>query len=194
MVTSVLSQPTLVLNRNWQPVHVANVQRALRLLFSGAACVVDPENYQVYSWDDWSMVQPQLDEPAIRTVALRLKIPEVLVLTQFDRLPKSTVSFSKRNVFKRDRYTCQYCGVQPSRKEFTIDHVVPRALGGQTTWENCVLACMECNHRKADLPLPRTGMKLRRTPDQPAWRPLYSAHNVQRKSWKNFISTRPAVA
>lgn len=80
----------------------------------------------------------------------RVRVPEVIVLTSYDRLPSNAVTFSRRNIFKRDRFTCQYCGKQPGSEELTIDHVLPRAQGGTSTWENCVLACIECNAKKAD--------------------------------------------
>ena len=66
-------------------------------------------------------------------------MPEVVTLTEFDRLPSAAVTFSRRNVFKRDRFTCQYCGKQPGGDELTIDHVVPRAQGGESSWTNCVV-------------------------------------------------------
>ena len=81
---------------------------------------------------------------------LRLRVPEVIVLAEYDRLPTAAVTFSRRNIFKRDHWTCQYCGAQPGSEELTIDHVLPRSQGGISTWENCVLACVACNKRKAD--------------------------------------------
>ena len=80
----------------------------------------------------------------------RLRVPEVITLTGYDRLPTRAVTFSRRNIFKRDRFQCQYCGVNPGGEELTIDHVVPRAQGGVSSWTNCVLACIDCNKRKAD--------------------------------------------
>lgn len=184
----VLRQPTLVLNRNWQAVHVASVQRALILLVGEAARVVDPENFQLYSWDDWSRLEPRPGEPAIRSARLRVRVPEVIALAVFDRLPRGAVAFSKYNVFKRDRYTCQYCGAQPGREELSLDHVLPRAQGGVSTWENCVLACVDCNRRKADQSPRQAGMRLRKSPQRPSWTPLYAALYPQRKSWASFLT------
>jgi 5-methylcytosine-specific restriction endonuclease McrA len=98
------------------------------------------------------------------------------------------VAFSRRNVFKRDHYTCQYCNVQPGTEELSIDHVIPRSHGGTSTWENCVLACVACNKRKADRTPQQAGMKLRRPPVHPTWKPLYAAHRVRIASWAKFIS------
>ena len=149
MVTAVLNRPTLVLNRNWQPVGVATVSRALVKVFNGTARIVDSSDYQVYTWDDWTELRPADGDPFIKTQRLQLRVPEVVTLTKYDRIPANAVTFSRRNVFKRDRFTCLYCGRQPGSEELTIDHVVPRAQGGISSWDNCVLACVKCNTRKA---------------------------------------------
>jgi 5-methylcytosine-specific restriction endonuclease McrA len=188
MVAKILDSPTLVLNRNWQPVNVATVARALVLLWNESARVVDPQDYQLYTWADWSRLQPRDGDRFIRSVQLRLRVPEVIVLAGYDRVPNAAVSFSRRNVFKRDHWTCQYCGVQPGGQELTIDHVVPRAQGGTSSWENCVLACIDCNKRKADRAPEQSKMKLRKAPVRPSWKPLYARHNMRIESWSKFIS------
>jgi 5-methylcytosine-specific restriction endonuclease McrA len=187
-MTAVLQRPTLVLNRNWQPINVATVARAFVLLWNESAKVVDPVDYRLYDWNDWSRLVPDRDEPFVQAVRQRFRVPEVVVLTQFDQIPSASVTFSRRNVFKRDRFTCQYCNKQPGSNELTIDHVVPRAHGGQSTWTNCVLACVECNHRKADRTPDQANMRLRRKPTRPRWKPLYSEHASGRESWSKFIS------
>ncbi len=188
MVTRSLQRPTLVLNRNWQPVNVATVARALVLLFNETARVVDPADYQLYDWADWSRLRPRDGEGFVQAVRFRLRVPEVITLTGYDRLPTAAVTFSRRNIFKRDHFTCQYCGDQPGSEELTLDHVVPRARGGESRWDNCVLACVACNKRKADRTPQQAGMKLRKEPVQPTWRPLYAAHNVRIESWSKFVS------
>jgi hypothetical protein len=86
MVTKVLEQPTLVLNRNWQPVHVATVARALVLVWNESARVVDPEDFQLYTWADWSKLRPRAGEDCIQAVRFKLRVPEVVVLTQVTQL------------------------------------------------------------------------------------------------------------
>ena len=188
MVAAVLNRPTLVLNRNWQPVGVATVARALVKVFSDNARIVDPANYQTYDWSDWAKVMPAEDELVIRTSRLQLRVPEVITLIEYDRVPVNAVTFSRRNVFKRDRYTCQYCGCQPGSNELTIDHVVPRSQGGGSSWTNCVLACVECNSRKADRTPEQARMLLRKQPLRPQWKPLYATHGQRIDSWSKFIS------
>ncbi len=186
--SKILQRPTLVLNRNWQPVNVATVARALVLLWNEAARVVDPADYQLYTWTDWSKLRPGDGRDCIRAVRFKLRVPEVVVLSHYDRLPAAHVTFSRRNVFKRDHHTCQYCGAQPGGQELTLDHVVPRAQGGASTWENCVLACTACNARKADRTPEQARMRLRRKPVRPAWKPLYADHALRIESWSKFVS------
>ena len=188
MVAKVLERPTLVLNRNWQPVNVATVARSLVMLWNDAARVVDPRDFQTYSWADWAKLAPMDGEPFIRAVRMRLRVPEVVTLTGYDRLPAAAVTFSRRNIFKRDHYTCQYCGAQPGAEELTIDHVLPRSQRGTSTWGNCVLACVACNKRKADRTPVQAGMTLKRPPVRPTWKPLYAAHSVRIASWSKFVS------
>jgi 5-methylcytosine-specific restriction endonuclease McrA len=188
MPVATLSRPTLVLNRSWQPVHVATVARALVLLYTETARAVDPDTYRMYTWDDWAKLAPDRDEPFIRAVSMRIRVPEVVTLTQFDRVPGGSVTFSRRNLFKRDRYSCQYCGARPGPEELTIDHVTPRSQGGVTSWENCVLACVECNRRKADRKPRDVGLRLKKKPAQPRWNPIYAHSDVRIESWSKFIS------
>jgi 5-methylcytosine-specific restriction endonuclease McrA len=188
MSASVLQLPTLVLNRNWQPVNVATVARALVLVWNQAARVIDVSDYQSFSWSDWSQLRPREGDAFVQATSFRLRLPEVIALTDYDRLPVLSVTFSRRNLFKRDHYVCQYCGSQPGTDELTIDHVVPRARGGESSWKNCVLACVRCNKRKADRSPDEAGMRLRRSPVRPVWKPLYAAHGLRPASWSKFVS------
>lgn len=188
MTAGLLSRPTLVLNRNWQPVGIATVSRTLVKLWNGTARVVDPNDYQIYSWSDWSALQPDDDEPFIQTTSLRLRVPEVITLTKYDRVPNRSVAFSRRNLFKRDKFTCQYCQKRPGSEELTIDHVTPRSHGGATTWQNCVVACVDCNSRKANRTPEQARMPLKREPAQPRWKPVYASIGIRIDSWSKFVS------
>ncbi len=188
MTQAILNRPTLVLNRNWQPVGVATVAKSLVKVWNEVARIVDPADYRLYTWEDWAELTPSDGEPFIATARLRIRVPEVVTLTSYDRLPTNAVTFSRRNVFKRDRFTCQYCGQQPGGEELTIDHVIPRAQGGTSAWENCVLACIDCNARKADRTPDEARMPLKRKPERPVWKPLYAAHGSRIDSWSKFIS------
>lgn len=187
VIAPILKNPTLVLNRNWQPVNIASVARALVMVWNDSARIVDPESYQLFGWEEWSELEPDNDR-FIQAVSQRIRVPEVVTLSDFDRVPSTTVTFSRRNIFKRDRYTCQYCGKQPAPDQLTIDHVVPRSHGGESSWENCVLACVNCNHFKADRTPDQAGMKLRKVAIRPEWNPCYSQHSIRMDSWSKFIS------
>jgi len=183
-----LNRQTLVLNRFWQPVGVASVARSLTLVAAERARIVDPNDFQLYTWGDWARLIPQENEPFVQAVTFRIRVPEVITLTEYDRVPTNTVAFSRRNIFKRDRFTCQYCGAQPGSEELTIDHVQPRSRGGTSTWENCVLACIECNSKKADRTPIEAHMPLRKPPVRPKWQPIYARHDTRIESWSKFIS------
>jgi|GEM_PF-49573 len=188
VASGVLQRPTLVLNRNWQPIHVATVARALVMVYQGTALVVDPEDFSTYSWSDWAQLAPADGESFIQGVSFRLRVPEVITLREFDRVPYSGVPFSRRNLFKRDHNTCQYCGRQFPPDQLTIDHVIPRARGGESTWENCVLACVDCNRRKGNRTPEEAGMRLKRRPTRPKWRPVYAAKEIRIETWTRFVS------
>jgi 5-methylcytosine-specific restriction endonuclease McrA len=193
MTTNVLELPTLVLNRYWQPIHITTVVRALVLLWNDSARVVEPEEFQLYDWDEWAALEAAGGEPCIRSARLRLRVPEVVSLAHYDRLPSTAVTFSRRNVAKRDHSTCQYCGAQPGSEAITIDRVVPRSQGGTSSWTNCVAACEDCNAHKADRTPEQAGMRLRRRPTRPAWKPLYSAVGVRNPRWDRFLAHEPAL-
>lgn len=188
MAASVLDRPTLVFNRSWQPVNVTPVWRSLTMVWSGTARVVNPDDFQLYEWVDWARLEPRDGEEFIRTVSFRIRVPEVVALTHYDRYRPNTVTFSRKNIFKRDHSTCQYCGVRPGTSELTIDHVIPRAQGGTSTWENCVLACVACNARKANRTPEQARMNLRRKPARPRWKPYYAAAPIRVESWSKFLN------
>ena len=194
--SDILSRPTLVLNRSWQPIHVTTVVRALVMLWNDSAKVVDPEDYRLYPWEEWMTLAPRDGGPCIRTARSRLRVPEVVALQHYDRVPLAVVTFSRRNVAKRDHYTCQYCGAQPGVEALTIDHVLPRSQGGQSSWTNCVAACVPCNARKADRTPEQAGIKLKKSPARPDWKPLYALHGPGHgpsiESWKRFLVADPA--
>ena len=189
MMTDVLTLPTLVLNRGWTPIRVTPVKDAISLVCKGSAKIVEPHTYETFDFDSWAALRASDGEPHIRTIKLQIRVPEVVVLTLYDGTPQREIVFSRRNIFKRDRYTCVYCGVQPGSENLTIDHVVPRSRGGISSWENTVLACVACNKRKANRTPEEAKMKLRRKPSRPRWSPaLVVPLGHRRESWEAFVS------
>lgn len=184
---NLLERGTLVLNRSWRPVHVTTVRRALCLVFRDAARIVEPESLVTFSFGEW-LGQPIVHgSPTIRSPSLAILVPEVILLACYDRMPNHEAPFTRRNLFLRDDYTCQYCGRRCSTDHLSVDHVMPRSRGGRTTWENCVLACVGCNARKADRTLKEVGFHLLRQPSRPRWSPYLNLRPSQRlASWAQF--------
>lgn len=188
-----LDQPVLVLNRLWQAVNICTVRRAFTLLCQGHAQVVSTDEDQNFfthdfaGWRDLSDREPE--DEMVHTISFRVRVPRVIVLAMFDRMPKKEVKFTRHNVFERDRNMCQYCGITFDRKELNLDHVWPRDKGGQTTWENVVCSCIPCNTRKSNHTPEAVGMKLIRKPKRPKWRAFvnFTFTSGGHESWKHFI-------
>lgn len=188
-----LSGSVLVLNRQWRAIQVTSVKDAIGLVAKDHALIVEPGTFQTHhltSWHDASVAKAAVGECRIRSSRLSLVPPEVILLTVYGGEGEKSVSFSRRNIYKRDRYACMYCGIQPSdHAELSIDHVMPKSRGGKSTWENCVLACMDCNKTKADRTPAEAKMKLRKTPVKPSWKTLtHVPAKARRESWEHFLS------
>jgi 5-methylcytosine-specific restriction endonuclease McrA len=188
-----LNSQVLVLNRLWQAVNICSARRAFALVYAGHAQIVesdDANNFLTHDFESWRDLSANApDHEVVTTISFKIRIPRVIVLLVFDRLPKKEVKFTRHNVFERDKNTCQYCGELFDRNELNLDHVVPRDQGGTTTWENVVCSCIACNTRKGNR-LPREAhMSLIRKPKRPKWRPFvqitFSA--PQHDLWKHFV-------
>lgn len=186
-----LGRPVLVLNKNWNPIQTTSVREAVGLVAKGSAWVLEPHTYErhdLLSWNDVSRAKNEFEDARIRSQYLALVPPEVIVLTGYQGLGERAVVFSRRNLFKRDRYTCQYCGCQPGPQELTVDHIFPKSRGGKSTWENCILACVACNKKKANRTPAEAGMTMRKVPKKPSWKTLAQVHPKQRReSWEQFL-------
>lgn len=188
-----LNQHVLVLNRLWQAVNVCSVERAFALLYTGHAQVVnqDADGFNTYSFQEWCDVSQTLDgdHDSVQTISIRIRVPRIILLMFFDRVPNKDVKFTRQNVFERDKNTCQYCGKKFDRKELNIDHVVPRQHGGLTTWTNIVCSCIPCNARKANRTPEQAGMHLIRKPKKPRWRPFMEIQFTRSadRSWSHFL-------
>lgn len=192
---TVLDQPVLVLNRLWQAVNVVGAKRAFALLTQGHAQVVHhaTDDFRVFSFMDWmdfSMENPSLDElEVVHTPRTAIRMPRVILLMFFDKLPRKEIKLTRNSVFERDKDRCQYCGRIFAREDLNLDHVIPRDRGGKTTWENIVCSCIKCNSHKANRLPHQAGLRLVRKPVRPKWRPMISLvlNNKQRERWKDFL-------
>lgn len=192
-MSSYLNQQVLVLNRLWQAVNVCSVRRALTLLFEGRAQAVLGTHdgaFQTFNFNEWQDFSERQPHPeSIHTISFRIRIPRVILLVLFDRLPKKEVKFTRFNVFERDQNICQYCGGVFDRKDLNLDHVIPKHTGGPTSWENIVCSCVPCNTKKANRTPQEAGMHLIRKPKRPKWRPFIQVNlglNYH-DSWKHFL-------
>ena len=195
---SALDASVLVLNRFFVAVHVISARRAFSLLCKECAEVVsyDDGQYNLYnlkSWIDVSQLKarfPRNDhEDWVRTVQFEIQVPRIIRLLIYDRLPQRTVKFNRRNIFARDENRCQYCGRKHPTSELSLEHVIPRSLGGKSTWANIVCACTGCNKKKGGRTPDQAGMKLIRKPYMPKRNPVVTLKLGSRKyeSWKQFL-------
>jgi 5-methylcytosine-specific restriction endonuclease McrA len=184
----------LVLNRHYQPIHVTSAKRAFTLLYSGVARVIDPE-FKTFDFESWAQLSAEVGgDDVVQTVSRAIRVPRVIVLQLYDRIPKTKVRFSRHNIYMRDGNTCQYCGQELPRSDLNLDHVVPRAQGGRTTWENVVCCCIDCNLTKAARTPEQASMKLLKTPLRPRWTPTFRTNGgkVRYREWLPFLGVADA--
>lgn len=163
-----LNQAVLILNQNYEPLSICNVKRAITLIFLGKAQMVEKNSGVIHS------------------VSLELPLPSVIRLFRYVRVPQKRILLNRKNLLIRDDYTCQYCGKRT--QPLTIDHVIPRHYGGKDTWENLVVACQACNHRKANRTPEQAGMQLIRPPKKPHYFfYLQKIIGVKDPHWKPYL-------
>lgn len=176
---------------------MCTARRAITLLFLGHAHVVGTDErdqfftHDIRSWLDHSATHTRGKE-VVCTVTCRFRVPEIIVLSLFDRLPKKQVKFTRENIYRRDSFSCQYCGLEFEPRELNLDHVVPRDKGGRTSWENVVTSCIPCNTRKGNKLPQEAKMFPRGEPKAPSWRPLFSTapRPLPCESWRHFIDLK----
>jgi 5-methylcytosine-specific restriction endonuclease McrA len=184
-----LNSSVLVLNRSYLPIHVTSVRRAFAMIYQDLACVVD-DRYETFDFEGWRRVRAANGCDVIGTPSGAIRVPRVIVLSSYDRVPRRHARYSRANVFSRDKYTCQYCGIRPPRSQLNLDHVIPRSLGGRTSWENVVCSCVDCNRRKGGRTPEQARIRLRRRPARPRWTPLMNvaASATHHREWRPFLS------
>jgi 5-methylcytosine-specific restriction endonuclease McrA len=159
------------------------------MLYQGIAKAVDGK-YRTFDYESWAEVAIEQHDETIGLVNRLIKIPRVIVLVAYDRVPRHQVRFTRVNIFARDANRCQYCGKPFSKNELSIDHVVPRSYGGRSVWENVVCSCYGCNKRKGGKTPREAGMKLLRPPRKPLWTPFcrLSFEDLRRKEWLPYLN------
>jgi 5-methylcytosine-specific restriction endonuclease McrA len=159
----------LVLNANYEPINVCNMRRAVCLMIMDKASLV------------------QNGRGLIHTISDTFPMPSVIRLEKMVHKPRPRVKMTRKEVFRRDHFTCQYCGSQS--RDLTIDHINPKHLGGTHSWTNVVTACSYCNHKKGGRPLDQTGMALLKNPSEPPASAAYIFDHFINlyEDWEPFI-------
>ena len=182
----------LVLNRNWQAIHVRTPQDTFCMMATNVATALEIEGesqIRPVAWDEWITLPVREDDHAVQTARGAIRVPTVIVAVNFAKVPKKRPKLSARNIRERDGNRCQYTGRLLHPADGSLDHVVPRSRGGADTWENLVWAAKDVNQRKADRLPHEAGLKLLSVPRAPKALPvtalLRNAHGVA--AWKLFL-------
>jgi 5-methylcytosine-specific restriction endonuclease McrA len=166
-----LNQDVLVLNSDYEPINICNIRRAIGLICLGKVDVL------------------HTDSVTLHTTREAIVSPSVVRLKYHVKRPMPRLRLSRRSIFARDNYTCQYCG--QTAGDLTVDHVVPRRLGGRTEWENLVCCCKRCNGKKGDKTLAEVGFHLARPPRRPRWVPFVSLTKYmdgkRNQAWRDYL-------
>jgi 5-methylcytosine-specific restriction endonuclease McrA len=192
-----MASSVLVLNRLYIAVHIIGVRRAFSLLCRALAEVIHQEdnayaNYDFHEWRAISELRAEIKQPMddwIRAVNFEIQVPRVVRLLYYDRLPRRALRLNRHTVFARDGHRCQYCGRRLPSDQLSVDHIVPRSLGGLTSWENVVCACRVCNVRKGGRTPQEARMSLVCRPGRPKQSPLLllKLRNPKYEIWKTWL-------
>ncbi|MFP4145833.1 MAG: HNH endonuclease [Phycisphaeraceae bacterium] len=194
-----LNNHVLVLNKMWMAIRVIDAKRAFSLLFRDLAEVirVDDGSFAGYDFESWTDISTARESYAldheeyewVHTVRLQIAVPQVIRLLGYDQLPRQEVKLNRRNIFARDRNICQYCGRPFPTSELSLDHVVPRTQGGESSWTNLVCACTRCNARKGGRTPKQAHMHLIREPVCPKRNPVINLRlgSGKYQSWRAFL-------
>ena len=185
----------LVLNRNWQAIHVKTPAEAFCMMAAGAATGLDVQGEDTMvpvRWDDWLKLPIREEDVAVKTPRGPVRIPTVLVAENYSKVPICRPRFGARGIWERDGGVCQYTGKKLKPGEGNIDHVIPRSRGGDSSWTNCVLSHREVNEKKADRLPQEAGLSLLRLPSVPRAVPaaalIRNHHGI--RDWQRFLVSK----
>ncbi len=185
-MSNVLDTKVLVLNRSYLPIGLCTVKDAYRLSCQNVADILD-KNLDPFDFISWINLKVEDDMQSVGTVNKRIRVPRIVRLHEYNKIPDRVIRFNRTNVMVRDKYICQYCGTIYSATQLNMDHVKPRSRGGRTTWTNIVASCHVCNAKKGNKTPHEAHMRLIRQPFRPKWTPrdivgkrtkIYSEWNI----------------
>jgi hypothetical protein len=192
MKDSITKHSVLILNKHWIPINTTTPKHSFALMFSENAkgLLVEDDKVVPLDWNDWVAINPSEIDRKIKTIRGYIKIPTVIVLNHYDKIPKQTIKFTQKSLWERYNFTCQYTGKKVTRTNGNIDHVIPKSQGGKTSWENCVIAHKEINALKADRTPEQAGLKLLKKPSAPRIMPVsfYIRNKEEVKDWELFLN------
>lgn len=182
---NVMDKRVLVLSKAWQPINTVSVADAITKICSDRAKIIGPD-YAQYTLDDWIDAKiVAKDMVYISSVRFRVAVPEVILSTYYTGFVRKKAKLSRNGIRNRDK-VCQYCGKRD--EVMNLDHVIPRKLGGTSTWENLVLSCLKCNSKKGGRTPRQAGMELLKAPVEPHWSVVSStSHGSFPSSWETFL-------
>ena len=186
MKKGVLDRLVLILNKNWTPIRIKDVKKAILLICRERAVFVDENNYELYNWEEWLKIIPEKE--GISTTKGLVKIPEIVLLVEYGKIPIRAPRLTKRNIFIRDNFICQYSGERIDMKSGDKDHIIPVSQNGKSTWENMVACKKEINREKRNRTPEEAGLKLLKKPTKPKGSQLLIDPRIKMpESWKKFI-------
>ena len=166
--SSLINRRVLLLNQNYEPLSVCSARRAIVLVIEGKAELIAPA-----------------DSLRLRTVTTSFALPSVVRLWHYRKVPYKQIMLSRKNVVMRDGNRCQYCGT--TKGPMTVDHIIPRTMGGRETWTNLVCACSRCNNKKGDRTPEKAGMKLLRRPTRPSYIAFIRRNYGVSDQWRPYL-------
>jgi len=192
---NILNTQALVLNKGWAAIQLKTVRRVLKDAIAGKVAFIDPKDWQLYTFEEWSKLPVAAGDDYIRAgrdkngELHKIRCPGIARDYDYSKVPRHEVRMTRKNLYLRDNGLCQYCGVSLRFSEATVDHVVPKSKGGGSTWDNQVTCCLRCNSKKADSTMEAVGYKLRKRPTKPEWFTLQSrAHGPPKAGWEKFFA------
>jgi 5-methylcytosine-specific restriction endonuclease McrA len=182
----------LVLNRNWQAINIKTPADALSMMYTDNATALDilgEDNMVPRRWKEWIELPYNNSYDYISTTNYKVRLPKVIILCNYDKIPIRRPKFSINGVWSRDNGICQYTGKKLSKNEGNIDHIIPKSRGGKSDWHNCVLSHKKINSIKADKTPEECGLKLIRKPSVPKQIPtsFYIKNTFNIKEWEPFL-------
>lgn len=184
----------LVLNKNWQAINITTPSEALSMMYCDSATglnIKGKDDMVPLKWKEWLTLICDENDTFVKTVQGNIKIPKIIILCKYDKVPKKRPKLTRKGIWLRDEGVCQYTGKKINPNDGNIDHVIPKSRGGKTDWTNCVLAHKKVNAKKADKTPEEAGLKLIRQPYIPKELPVsfYITNKYDIQEWRIFLNS-----